>query len=64
MKFSLFKRRIELDPIQSETLKVALLDAWKQCQYERSTMEDGDKRLPAQMAKIERLEQLQELLGA
>lgn len=62
MKFSLFGQKIVLDDMQSETLKVALSDAWKQCEFERSLLDDSDKRLPAQMAKLERLEQLEQTL--
>ena len=55
MKIILFGKKYKLDDLESETLKVALIDAWKQLEYERSLMNDDDKRLIAQMAKIERL---------
>lgn len=62
MKIILFGKKYKLDDLESETLKVALIDAWKQLEYERSLMNDDDKRLIAQMAKIERLEALEKKL--
>lgn len=62
MKIILFGKKYKLDDLESETLKVALIDAWKQLEYERSLMNDDDKRLIAQMAKIERLDALEKKL--
>ena len=62
MKIILFGKKYKLGDLERETLKVALIDAWKQLEYERSLMNDDDKRLIAQMAKIERLEALEKKL--
>lgn len=62
MKIILFGKKYKLDDLESETLKVALIDAWKQLEHERSLMNDDDKRLIAQMAKIERLDALEKKL--
>ena len=62
MKLTIFNRLVSLNAVQVETLKVAILDAFKQIEYERSLLSDDDKRLQAQMAKIARLELLQDKL--
>lgn len=62
MKLTIFNRPVSLNAVQVETLKVAILDAFKQIEYERSLLSDDDKRLQAQMAKIARLELLQDKL--
>lgn len=58
MKLSIFSKTYKLDYQYLETLKVALLDAQKQCDYERSLLDDNDKQLVATINKINRLKDL------
>lgn len=62
MKFKFFGKVYKLNNQEVETLKVALLDAGKQCEYERSLLDDDDKQLLATMNKINRLNELIEKL--
>lgn len=63
MKFKLFGIKTVLNNFESETLAVALEDAWKHTEYQRSLLDDDAKELPAITAKLSRLEALQKKLG-
>lgn len=62
MKIKIFETVYKLNTQDVETLKVALLDACKQCEYERSLLNDDDKQLFATMTKIKRLDELAQKL--
>lgn len=63
MKFFFFGKVHKLNSLQVEVLKVALLDAQKQCEYERSLLSDDDRQLEPTVNKINRLKDLIEFLG-
>ncbi|ELA08292.1 hypothetical protein MOMA_07011 [Moraxella macacae 0408225] len=58
MKLSIFNKTYKLEHQYLEALKVALLDAQKQCEYERSLFNDDDKQLAPTINKINRLNDL------
>lgn len=63
MKFKLFGIKTVLNNVESETLAVALGDAWKHTEYQRSLLDDDSRELPVLTAKLARLEALQDKLG-
>lgn len=63
IKFKLFGIKTVLNSVESETLAVALEDAWKHTEYQRSLLDDDSKELPVLTAKLKRLEALQDKLG-
>lgn len=63
MKLNFYSRTIKLNTVHVETLKVALLDAQKQIDYERSLLNDDSEQLTSTVAKNVRLQDLIQQLG-
>lgn len=63
MKLNFFSRTIKLESLEVETLKVAILDAFKQIEYERSLLDNESEQLTAVVSKAVRLQNLVQKLG-
>ncbi len=63
MKLNFFRNDYKLDDIESETLKVALLDAVKYTEEQRSLLANDSKETPILYIKLTRLNELCKKFG-